>query len=320
MALWALPLSGLFAAVLLLPQFHDLLVGRTAGPFPLALTVHGVGPDPGEPHTIADVLLRVALLPLAYFVQFGVFALGAFLFLKRGGFALMRSTSVGRLLLCAFPLALLLATFVRSTIIYNDFSWRTMWFAQVPMLVWTASVLNARNESLWRSAMWGGAVALGLAATAWDMAGLRFIRQPAFKVMLTVVNAHPEIDYDLRATYRWIDRTLSPAMIVQHNPADLRGVDFGLYGDRPVAMADYQARLFGADQRDVLRRGAMLKPIYQSALPMDEVRQRAVSNGAGALLLTSADPLWQASGGPPASWTCAYRSAHTCVLIVAEPR
>lgn len=320
MAFWALPLSGAVAAVLLLPQFHDLIVGRTAGPFPLAFTVHGVGPDPGEPHSIGDILLRLALLPLADFVQFGVFAIGTFLFFRRGGLAAMRSTSMGRLLLCAFPIALFMATFVRSTIIYNDFSWRTMWFAELPALLWTASVLNARQEPLWRSAMWSAAIGLGLAATAWDLVGLRLIREPRFKVMLTVVNAHPEVDYNLRGTYRWADRALPAGMIVQHNPADLRGIDFGLYGNRPVAIADFQARLFGADQRDVLRRGAMLKPIYQAPLPVAEIRRRASAEGVGAILLTSADPLWQSAGGPPRTWTCAYRSPNSCVMVVGGGR
>lgn len=314
--LWLLPLSGILAAVLLLPQFHDLIIGRTTGAFPLAFTVHGVGPDPGEPHSVLDVLKRLMLLPLGYFVQFGIFAIGAFLFWKRGGFVTLRSSAIGRLLLCAFPSALLLGSFVRSTIIYNDFSWRTLWFAQVPALLWTTSVLAERHHPLWRSKLWTPSIALGLAATVWDLAGLRFINPPYFRTLLTTVNAHPEVDYDLRRTYRWIDRTLPAGMIVQHNPADLRGVDFGLYGDRPVAMADFQARLFGADERDVLRRGAMLKPIYQRPLAVPEIRARALANHIGAVLLTSADPLWQANGGPPRGWSCAYRSAHSCVMIV----
>jgi hypothetical protein len=320
MPFWLLPLSGVIAGVLLVPQFHDLIIGRTAGPFPLALTVHGVGPDPGEPHSLFDVLKRLVLLPFAYLIQFGVFAIGAFFFWRRGGFAAMRATPVGRLLLCAFPVALLLGSFVRSTIIYNDFSWRTLWFAEVPALLWTASVLSQRTRAIWRSPVWSGAIALGVAATTWDLVGLRFVRPPYFNTLLTVVNAHPEVDYDLRATYRWIDRTLPPGLIVQHNPADLRGIDFGLYGDRPVAIADYQARLFGADQRDVLRRGAMLKTIYIQPLPLAEVRQRALANGARAILLTSADPLWQRGNGPPSTWSCTYRAPHSCVMLLEGHR
>lgn len=317
MPFWLLPLSGIVAAVLLVPQFHDLIIGRTSGTFPLGFTVHGVGPDPGEPHSIVEVVERLMLLPLGYFVQFGVFAIGAFAFWKRGGFIAMRSTAIGRLLLCALPIALLLGSFVRSTIIYNDFSWRTLWFAQIPALLWTASVLGSRQQPIWQSRLWTASIALGLASTAWDFVGLRFINPPYFRTLLTTVNAHPDVDYDLRATYRWIDRNLPAGIIVQHNPADLRGVDFGLYGDRPVAMADFQARLFGADQRDVLRRGAALKPIYQQPLPLQEIRQRALANQVGAVLLTSADPLWQANHGPPRSWSCALRSAHSCVMIVA---
>jgi hypothetical protein len=39
---------------------------------------------------------------------------------------------MGRLLLISAPVALVLATFVKSTVLHNDFGWRAIWLAQVP--------------------------------------------------------------------------------------------------------------------------------------------------------------------------------------------
>ena len=251
-----------------------------------------------------------------YLIEFGIFALGAFLFLTRGRSAQSRTTSIGRLLLVSAPVALVLVTFVRSAVLYNDFGWRAVWLAQVPALLWTASVLSARRDLLASSPAWSAALGLGLAATVWDMAGLRLSCPDYFP---SFVNAHPEVDYDTRAAYAWIDRSVPIGVMVQHNPAgEVRAMDFGLYSDRPVAVADRDAKLFGAAQPSVDRRIALLSPIFRRPLPASELRRRAAAAGVGGILLTSADPLWAANGGPPRDWTCNYRSAHSCVFLLEK--
>jgi hypothetical protein len=159
-----------------------------------------------------------------------------------------------------------------------------------------------------------------MAAMLWDLAGLRLIRGPLFNTFDTYVNARPEVDYDLRGAYRWIDLNLPPRMTVQHNPnVPFRALDFGLYSDRPVPVSDVQARLFGADPAAATARLNLVGPIFSSPLPAAEAQRRAALSGAGAILLTAADPAWRA-GGPPAGWNCLYRSAYTCVALVAPSR
>jgi hypothetical protein len=153
----------------------------------------------------------------------------------------------------------------------------------------------------------------------WDMAGLR-LACPDY-CQGGFVNAHPAVDYDARGAYQWIDRSVPAAVLVQHDPAaGPRAMDFGLYSDRPVAVADGDARLFGAAGPAVASRVAVLAPIFQRPLPAAEVRQRAAQAGVGGLLLTSTDPLWRAAGGPPPGWTCQYRSAHSCVMLLEKPQ
>jgi hypothetical protein len=95
-------------------------------------------------------------------------------------------------------------------------------------------------------------------------------------------------------------------------------MDFGLYSDRPVAVADGDARLFGAAEPAVASRLTLLTPIFQRPMPTSELRQRAAAAGVGGLLLTSIDPLWRSAGGPPPGWTCQYRSARSCVMLLEK--
>jgi hypothetical protein len=314
---WLLPVGGAIAAVLLVPQFLDLLAGRAPGFPPLGFYMRNPGAVPRFPHSFVEALTWLALDPAAYFIDFGLFAIGAIAFLRSDRLAASRSTAMGEMLLLGTPLALLIVTFIRSTVIFNDFGWRAIWFAQIPALLWTASVLSSHGRPrLHAKPAWAVALALGLVATSWDLIGMRLIRPPEFKIPMAYINANPQVDYDLRGAYAWVDRTLPANLAVQHNPTMNRAFDFGLYSDRRVALADRQAQLFGADPAGVDERFALLMPIYQRPMPADQLRRRAESVGVGAIVLTSADPLWQAAGGPPRGWTCRYRSLHACVMLL----
>ena len=315
-SMWALPLSGLAALLVSLPQIIDIRTGRAAAAgSPLEFYMRPLGPIRVLPNSLGEWILHLAVTPGGYLLEFGIFALGAIAFLARGSLTESRSTPIGRLLLVSAPVALLLVTFVRSALLYNDFGWRAVWLAQVPAMLWTASILTSQPKLL-RSPAWTAALALGFVAVSWDLAGIRLIRPYYF---LTFVNQDPALDYDLRGTYAWIDRTLPAGVMVQHNPsAQSRALDFGLYSDRPVPVADSEARLFGADQSAVEERLTLLRPIFERAMPASELARRAAGARAGAILLTSADPLWRAAGGPPAGWRCKYRSPHSCVMLVGE--
>ncbi|NUQ17814.1 MAG: hypothetical protein HOP95_05070 [Sphingomonas sp.] len=314
--IWALPLSGVVALLVSLPQIADIRAGRAPSGPPLAFFVRPVGPVRVLPHGVYEWIAHLAVLPGGYLIEFGVFALGALAFLMRGRLAESRATPIGRLLLVSAPVALLLVTFLRSSIMYNDFGWRAVWLAQLPALLWTASVLASRREPLTRSPAWSAALALGLVASVWDMAGLRLCC-PEFSAGF--VNAHPAADYDSRGAYQWVDRSVSASVVVQHNPAaGPRAMDFGLYSDRPVAVADGDARLFGAAEPAVQSRVALLTPIFDRPMPAAELHERAAAASVGGFLLTSVDPLWRANDGPPSGWTCQYRSAHSCVMLLEK--
>jgi hypothetical protein len=313
---WALPLSGVAALLLSIPQMHDIYAGRSMRGPPLIFALRPIGQIPLHPHGFTEWISHLLVLPGGYMIEFGIFAVGSIAFLRGARLSESRSTPIGRLLLVSAPVALLLVTFVRSAVLYNDFGWRSAWFAQIPALLWTASVLSDRPALLRTSPVWSAAFALGVASVMWDVTGLRLIRPHNNGDWL---NIHPEIDYDNRGAYSWISRSLPANLLVQHNPkAAFRALDFGLYGDRPVGVADIEAKLFGASGRSVQQRIATVTPIFGRPLPFADIRRRAASAGVGGFLLTSADPLWRANGGPPPDWTCQYRSTHNCVMLLRD--
>jgi hypothetical protein len=315
-SMWLLPLSGVVALVVSLAQIADIQAGRAPSGPPLAFYMRPLGPVRVLPHTLSQWIVHLAVTPGGYLIEFGIFAFGAIVFLTRGRATKSRSTPVGRLLLVSAPIGLILVTFVRSAILYNDFGWRAIWLAQVPALLWTAAVLSNAGKEIRQSPLWVGMLALGLAATTWDMVGMRFIRPRPF---LTFINEHPDVDYQERAAYAWISRNVPANVLVQHYPGYNRALDFGLYSDRPVAVADGEARLFGAPEKAVETRMALLNPIFERSMPFSELRSRAAAAQAGGLLLTSADPVWVASGGPPAGWQCRYRSLNICIMLLGKP-
>lgn len=316
--IWALPLSGALALVVCVPQIMDIYAGRTMTGPPLSWYMRPLGPIRVLPHTAMQWIVHLAVMPGGYLMEFGIFGLGAIVFLARGRLRESRSTSIGRLLMVGAPVALLLVTFVRSSVIYNDFGWRAVWFAQLPAFAWTASVLARTRNQLRSSPIWTAAFALGVAAVVWDMAGIRLIRPYFF---LVFINDHPAVDYDNRGAYAWLDRNVPASVMVQHNPTDTgRAFDFGLYSDRKVAVADGDARLFGADDQAVHERVDLLTPIFRLPLAPAELRQRAAAAGVGGILLTSADPLWRRDGGPPSDWVCQYRAANSCVMLLEKPQ
>ena len=312
--MWALPLASAGALLWALPQIFDIKFGRAVEGFPLALYMRPVGPVRVLPHSVGEWIVHLAVLPGGYLVEFGIFAIGSVAFLMRGRFSETRSTPLGRLLLLSVPIALVLVTFVRSAILFNDFGWRAMWLAQVPAIVWTGSVISTRREVL-RSPIWRFAAALGLVACVWDVAGLRLMRPKPF---LPFINEDPKADFDIRGAYRWADHNIPATVIIQHNPTAGRALDFGLYSDRQVALADSEARLFGAPEAKIESWLNLLMPIFERPMLQSEIRERARRVGVGGLLLTSNDPLWRASGGPPSGWTCDYRASETCIMLLGK--
>lgn len=309
--------AGLVALLAASVQILDLLAFRHDGGSPIGLAVRPftvVLPEGG-----GWTLLHLMLLPLNYAMEFGLFAWGTIMWWRTH--RMWPRDTVQILLIASTVTALLVASFVRSTIINNDLGWRAMWFAQCAAIIWTALWLHDRPRWLSERALtFKLLLILGIGAVLWDIVGLRFIRPPyaptsGFSTLFT-----PRAnDDDQRRIYEWAARHLPSHAVIQHDPASRRRVfNFGLYGVQRTGVADRDANLFGASPDAVRHRIALLTPIYTDGLLPGDVRRRAVMAGVDNLLFTSDDPVWRINDAPPVDLPCLIREPLACLVSVKD--
>jgi len=298
--------AGCLAGILLVPEALDILRGRANEGSPIALTIRSFAPlDAMVAPGFAREILRLVLLPLNYFFEFGIFAVGAVVFWwERRPVAI---TETARVLAFAAAAGLLLGAFTRSTLINNDLAWRAVLLAQLAFLIWTTAVILAHSSDGqfrladlrgWPGAM-GALLMIGYAGNAYEMISIRAYPFLAPNIVLVPqIALHPALDADLASAYRWANSHVPREAVLQHNPvAAPRVLDFGLYGRNRVAVADSEATLYGASKADVDARLAAIGPIFTTPLTAAQVRTQAAAQGIDVLVVSSADPVWSDARG-----------------------
>jgi hypothetical protein len=308
-------IAGMIALILSIPQFMDLLGGRHTDGAVMEFWIRQTAYMNFPP------LVALAILPFAYFLELGFFLFGTIAFLRGHPARQWIGQPLPRLLFIGAVGAIFLNAFVRSSIINNDFGWRVAWFAQIPMMVWTAVALQY-SWSKWPLKVFARfALVLGIGANIWSLAGWRVIRPPLMPTSWSYVNRHSNIDYESRKAYEWANANLANNAILQHNPAGTQRVfNFGLYSRNRVALADSEAALFGADPGSVAARLATLKRIYSGRMTNADITTNANAQSIDYLLITADDPLWIQISMTPKLWPCVYRSATVCIVNVEKPR
>jgi hypothetical protein len=313
--------AGLIAVMLATPQLHDLMADRQGQGVPIAFTIRAF--------KMFDLLVkarwikavgRTVLLPLNYGLEFGLMGLGAALFLVRAqAGALWRDASgVARLLLLTAAAGLLLGTFLKSTIIFNDLGWRVMLFPQTTFLVWTGLALRDQIDRPVRLrrdraivTTWAVLLLIGYGTTLYALFGLRFYAALTTPCSIRCSAADPAIHRQLRDAYGWLGRHTPPSEVAQARPGPYRVFDFGLYGRNRVGVADSEAMLFGASRAAVKGRIAVLSPIFTTAMPPAEAAARASSQGVEILIAKATDPAWAARG----SWVWATAPLYAAPMV-----
>lgn len=316
-----LPLAGVSALVLSIPQLHDLFGARTDKAFPIGIGVRSFTPF-FEDDSIVQQLLRIPLLPLNYGLELGVCAIGTYCYWRKRRCHRAQGVPARTVLLWSTIATLFVASFLRSTIIYNDLGWRVVLFTVMATILWTLRYAQSVS-SIWKlSPPALILLCLGLVGTAWDIVGLRVIRAPFLPVRPIELNNAPPISHALRDAYGWANRHVPTNAIIQYNPTiTARGIDFGLYGHNWPAVADFQANLFGAAQGQVNDRLAVVAPIFSRPLSLVEIAQRARKARIDYLLFTARDPVWRLRRAPPVGLSCVYRTALVCIApVVRSPR
>lgn len=304
--------AGLLGLGLGALQLRDVWANRSETGAAIALAVRRFSPVEGlmpEPWMSA---VRLLLLPVNYYVEFGVFASGAILLWRLVPRAEINASELGRVLTLSAVVALTLGGVLRSVVINNDLGWRVVLFGQVAAIVWTVAAVSrlgpVRSVKLPRmlAALW----ILGCATTLYGLVELR-----AYPISgdptVSFVNARPEVDHALRDAYAWAGANLPADLVLQHDPAPRRVFAFGLYGRQPVGVADPGAKLFGASGEAVAERIILLEPVFATALDNEDLRRRVAEAGIGALVVSAQDPVWQ----DRTSWVWRARAAYASPLV-----
>lgn len=312
--------AGLFGLILSAAYLRDVLANREAAGRAILFEIRPFRPLEGFFDEAVVGLVRLVMLPLNYYLSFGVFAAGALLFWRLVPRAEAHRREAGRLLGVCAAAGLLVGGFLRSAIIYNDLGWRAVLMAQIPAFVWSAAAL-ARLSASGAGADPRGAIpapgrlrlpaalaALLVAGYGTSLYGLVEARAYPDSGAPTVafINARADIDRDLRGAYRWAGAHLPADLVLQQDPTARRVFDFGLYGRQRVAVADQDAKLFGAPAAAVEARLTAVAPIFRETLSVPELRRRAGEAGIGALVVTAQDAAW----GDPGSWVWRAKAAY----------
>lgn len=326
-ALAAIAGAGAISVILALPYLADLLSHRVQGSALIALSLR---PFPFTDIFLApgtmEMVARFIALPLNYLLEFGLLAVGSVIYFRRTPphASQGNDAEIRRLLAVTALAGLLIASFLKSTIVNNDLAWRAILFAQVAAIVWStaafAPLLAPSEGGTWLRRAPAVVVLtgiLGYGAVAYDLVALRAYHTLGLGGEAGM-RRDPVLDRELRAAYTWLAHHPDPRLVVQHNPDAERAFAYGLYGRSRVAVADrHNARLFGAAPAAVAERLDQLDPVFSGLAAGAEARARLVLGHVGAIVVTSADPVWRDSGAWIWSAPTLFKSAHVRVIKVA---
>lgn len=302
--------AGLLSLLVAGPWLRTILARAETGVQPAALAVRKFPlADALLPEGWLRVLADLALMPVGYALEFGVFAIGAVVFWRRAGRA-GAERDLGAVLVIAAASSFLIGSFVRSTILFNDLGWRVMLFAQLATLVWTLAAWRAgafargRLRRIGLACLWLGYLA-GAHAVVYD-------RADPLDLTPARANLADEI-----AAWRWLDARLPALAVVQENPGKPRAFSYGLYGRFPEAVSDRDnSRLFGGDEALVQSRLADIAPLFADpSTSPDAVRAVAARYGLSAIVVAAPDPVFAAPNAWPQKLAPDFSNAHARVYL-----
>jgi hypothetical protein len=317
--------AGILATALLLPFIFQVTKGLASAeatshsaPVGFAVrqfTIADINAKPISPGKL--MALDAALLPLNYFLEFGVFFVVACLAVRciwRHGFRDQAEWGAAALAAAS----LLICTFVKSGVIsHNDLGWRSPLVVQFILLLWAAEMWNegtlgfgpsrpGRSGAQPRAAPYLVAVTIVLGATG---SCYELCLQRAFPILsdlfplqryawLSPDHQLGRRTFELRTAYKELDRILPANATVQHNPeAGIGNIPAELYSDRQmVADSGSCGTVFGGSKKfcdeEILPH---LKSLFDDRQPstIQEVVDTCRDFSITALLFKDTDPVWK---------------------------
>ena len=240
--------------------------------------------------------LRLLILPINYILELGIFLMGGLFYVSyRRSFDRKMSISEQYVLFLLFT-SLIVCTFFKANIKYNDLGWRGFMFAQMILLVYSAPLyLSAIRRYVSKHLLLAPVtraitlivLILGFSANIYEMSVLRFYSPLS----------EGDEGVALRELYNWVDENTPKDAIFLHNPDEQIEFYHALYGHRQVILADKDlGKLYGISDE-------MYEPLYwevttwfnDPVLKIDDLRQKIDSLGVDFIVVKNDDPVWEDS-------------------------
>lgn len=323
-------LSGIIAAIISIPFLMDLKRADLLHAWPITWSIKSFYPVEHYLRSFGAGERRIQVfnllfLPINYFLELGFFALAGCVYWSRRCRSAVGITRTEMAFATMALSATIVASLLRSNIRSNDLGWRSFMLVQFPLLIWSASVVDAlldrhrRNVALQRSfditltRRWSHvlvfALLIGTLPVLYDVVMMKAypMRDDLLALGQPLISRNEgRRMYGIREVYDWINQSLPREAIVQHNPdikdGDLlyqdRRIDIfhGLYGHRQVVAADPEyGTLFGIPPVMYKAVASSIAPLFADPPAVDEglVQKVCKQFGISALVVKDTDPIWK---------------------------
>jgi hypothetical protein len=277
-------LAACFSLFLSLPYLLYLHRVDAAHVNPIGVTVRGfslVEPVTDSMPRLAAAAVRLVALPINYFLEFGFYAVAAGIYLSE---ARRRKRSLGqveKMGLVVTAASVLLVTFLQSKLGTNDLGIRGCLPAQFFLLLIGVLVLERQppmRYAIWQKSALPKVLALfaviGFAGSMYDWTVGRFTALVSQREATLVRDNNASLRYQIRQAYDFVHARTPARAIVQQNPSQRWAQLYGMYGDRPVAVADvFHGSLFSVPQREYQDTMEQVAQIFQTGVSGNAVRE-----------------------------------------------
>jgi len=305
--------AGVVTALVALPYLMSLTGAARPGGF-LHFTVrdfHGArafGLHTEFPELWQTYFVRLAFLPLNYFLELGFFLMVGVLYLTRL-WRLRRFEPYQMAAVVMLFASIVICTFFKSgASTNNDLAWRGFLPAQFMLLIWAAEMFRSRQQDRqkeWTAvsrmyAILGPALPLllviGFVSTAYSAGTLRMAEISSDS---GTEHAIGKRNLSARRVYQELRQVLPATAVVQQNPALDNPVYWGIYANRQTAVEGYRCgNEFGGTGDGCAEIYPALLAIFGSGAQADQVEPLCLRLHIDVLVVTSGDPVWS----NPDSW------------------
>lgn len=300
---------GVMAILLYAPFALELRASARTSRFPVALHIRAFSlTDYWLPSIVTrlksmpDVLyaLRLVCLPLNYFLELGFFFLATIFYWRWRRSSPQKLSIEEQLIACTAAGSVLLCTFFRSTMGWNDLGWRGFLIAQFVFLLWGApvaqSLVDRMSEFNIMPGAWRRVVALcaciGIAGTAAEIVSLR----------THSLGPSGADGLSARDAYIWVDHHTPRSGVVLFNPDMPIEYFDSFYGFRQAVAGgrNYVRPFFIEKGRETDYERVLDDAIafFAKDRPVSEVLEFCQRYGATTIVVEAADPIWK----DPNSW------------------